>query len=160
MLCVALHKDAASRACEAFRERRASKTYLAVLEGIVDAEAVPCREEEPIGWGEGVDGRNASGRKRKPHAVQHTPAHGFFQRKKVYLMMPEYRSRVFRASGVMFLSVNRRLIEAKQNYFCFGHRSRFSLYACQSIPRCQAKSAGLLASPALGVHKSPRYPSN
>lgn len=81
VLCVALHHEAAARGCEAFRERRARKTYLAVVEGTVDAEGVPRREEEPKGWGEGKDG--AGGRKRRPDSVQHTPAHGFFQRKKV-----------------------------------------------------------------------------
>ena len=81
VLCVALHHEAAARGCEAFRERRARKTYLAVVEGAVDAEGVPRREEDPEGWGEGKDG--AGGRKRRPDSVQHTPAHGFFQRKKV-----------------------------------------------------------------------------
>lgn len=80
-MCVALHREAAARGCEAFRERRARKTYLAVVEGAVDAEGVPRREEDPEGWGEGKDG--AGGRKRRPDSVQHTPAHGFFQRKKV-----------------------------------------------------------------------------
>lgn len=80
-MCVALHRDAAARGCEAFRERRARKTYLAVVEGAVDAEGIPRRGEEPDGWGEGKDG--AGGRKRRPDSVQHTPAHGFFQRKKV-----------------------------------------------------------------------------
>lgn len=84
VLCVALKRDAAARACEAFRERRVRKTYLAVVEGLVDAEAAPRRQDEPPGWGEGEDGdRAAVGRKRKPQAVQYIPAHGFFQRKKV-----------------------------------------------------------------------------
>lgn len=53
----------------------------------MDAEGVPRREEEPEGWGEGTDG--AGGRKRRPDSVQHTPAHGFFQRKKVGYMYTE-----------------------------------------------------------------------
>lgn len=88
VLCVALHRDAAARACEAFRERRVRKSYLAIVEGVVDPEAVSRREEAPLGWGEGRDGDEAAvgaaiGRKRRPDAVQHTPAHGFFQQKKV-----------------------------------------------------------------------------
>lgn len=81
---MALHRDAAARACEAFRERRSDKAYIAVLEGVVDAAAVPRREDEPAGWGEGEGGDGAAkGRKNRPNAVQHMPAHGFFQRKKV-----------------------------------------------------------------------------
>ncbi|CAM9695901.1 unnamed protein product [Pylaiella littoralis] len=84
VLCVALHREAAARGCEAFRERRARKIYLAVVQGALDAEGVPRREEEPDGWGEGRDG--GGGRKRRPDSVQHTPAHGFFQRKKDKLL--------------------------------------------------------------------------
>lgn len=81
---MALHREAAARACEAFRERRADKSYLAVVEGAVDAEAVPRRQEEPLGWGEeGGGGGPGKGRKRRPDSVQHMPAHGFFQKKKV-----------------------------------------------------------------------------
>ncbi|CAN0520458.1 unnamed protein product, partial [Ectocarpus sp. 8 AP-2014] len=40
VLCVALHREAAARGCEAFRERRAKKSYLAVVQGAVDPESV------------------------------------------------------------------------------------------------------------------------
>ncbi|CAM9194541.1 unnamed protein product [Ectocarpus sp. 12 AP-2014] len=89
VLCVALHREAAARGCEAFRERRAKKSYLAVVQGAVDPESVPRRDEEPEGWGEGRDGTGGGGgggRKRRPDSVQHTPAHGFFQRKKDLLL--------------------------------------------------------------------------
>lgn len=91
VLCVALHRDAAARACHAFRERRAQKSYLAIVKGVVDAAAIPWREEALVGWGEGaaesdetrsgvVRGRGSA---KKARAVQYLPAHVFFGRKKV-----------------------------------------------------------------------------
>eukprot|EP00903_Cladosiphon_okamuranus_P021476 g19743.t1 len=104
VLCVALHHESAARGCEAFRERRAHKTYLAVVEGAVDAEGVPRREEEPKGWGEGKDG--AGGRKRRPDSVQHTPAHGFFQRKKDRLLRAIELGEPLSAEDLAFSSTN------------------------------------------------------
>lgn len=92
MLCVALNHVAASRACQAFQERRVQKSYLAIVQGLVDADAVPMREEEPVGWGESakeatVAGRAVKGKRRKSkgRSVEYMPAHVFFQREKVII---------------------------------------------------------------------------
>ncbi|CAM9187492.1 unnamed protein product, partial [Laminaria digitata] len=107
VLCVALHRDAAARACEAFRERRAQKTYLAVVEGDVNAETVPLRQEELAGWGEGEDGNGAAiSRKGRPNAVQHTPAHAFFQRKKDPLVRALQRGETLSAEATAYAGVS------------------------------------------------------
>lgn len=90
VLCVALHRDAAARACTAFRERRAEKAYLAIVEGVVNAAGVPLRREEAIvGWGDGLkpedDAEPAKTRRAKTNsrALEYLPSHVFFQRQKV-----------------------------------------------------------------------------
>lgn len=87
---MALHRDAAARACHAFRERRAKKAYLAIVEGIVDTSGIRTREAGAVvGWGDemeaNIEKRPSEGRKGKAkgQTVEYDPPHVFFQRAKV-----------------------------------------------------------------------------
>ena len=79
VLCVALHREAASDACDLFRSRLALKRYAALVYGHVDCGAAPvidkvrpCEQQQ--------DPRAAHGRKRKaPKGVQYRPPSSFFQ---------------------------------------------------------------------------------
>ncbi|CAM9622815.1 unnamed protein product, partial [Discosporangium mesarthrocarpum] len=95
VLCIGLNRQAAGRACQAFQELRAEKTYLAVVEGAVEACSYTLREfsgpeeaarwdfspqGQPAGAGGDSQGDGTRGQRTKKGnpGVQYKPPHSFF----------------------------------------------------------------------------------
>lgn len=165
VLCVALHRDAAARACTAFRERRAQKAYLAVVEGIVDAAGIPLRNEDTmIGWGEGGEanggGSPSKGRKEKTQgrAVEYTPPHVFFKRRKDDLLRAKESGESLSEAEISLM--NTSWVQVKHDLVASGpfvkaaqeHRESVAAAAAERIFRVAqgAPDGGIFRAPGDG----------